>query len=110
MITQALELIKNPTKIITYILAGALVILGSMYAWEVMDNIALTSKVQTQKIEIKKTTDAEKSCKRTLKKLIANNKKKSEVLRRYKSKVEGADNDKKINNINDFINFANRLQ
>ncbi|HIP15130.1 MAG TPA: hypothetical protein EYG74_06550 [Sulfurimonas autotrophica] len=110
MITQALELIKNPTKIITYILAGALVILGSMYAWEVMDNIALTSKVQTQKIEIEKTTDAEKSCKRTLKKLIANNKKKSEVLRRYKSKVEGADNDKKINNINDFINFANRLQ
>jgi len=104
-----LNLTSKIQTIVIYALISLLVGLGSAYTWEHIKNTTLKNEIDRVTLNAEKFDDAEKSCKKTLKKLIANNKKKSEILQRYKSRVKGITNEK-IDSVDNFIDFADRMR
>jgi len=70
----------------------------------------LNNIVQSMHDDIARAVTAEKSCKRSIKKLIDTSRKKQKVINTYKKQIKKGEVHEKINSVNDFINFAERLQ
>jgi hypothetical protein len=111
-----LSLITNPTKTVSISLLVAVVALGAMYGWERLEVGRLESELVVKEVEIEraelnieKISDAQKSCKTAMTKLIKANQKKHSVIKQYEKLYHKGEDDA-INNLDDFIDFANRLQ
>ena len=104
-----LNLTSKLQTIVIYALLSLLFGFVSAYLWEKIEVKTLKNEIDFQKMNSKKFEDAEKSCKNTLEKLIENNRKKSKVLQRYKTRAKEVSNEK-IDTVDSFINFADRMQ
>lgn len=107
-------------KIKTYIIYGLfslLVATGASHIWCYFekeslksDKTALTNTIDAMRTDIAKAVSAEASCKRSIEKLIKASRKKQKVINIYKKEIEKGVQHEKINNVHDFINYAERLQ
>jgi len=107
---------KIQTAII-YSLAGFIVTLVSALVWTKIQLSTAKSDVTKQEAitvvlrsDLQRALDAEESCSRVVKKLVQNAQKKHRVIKEYKNKIEKGTEHEKINNIDDFINYANGLR
>ena len=94
--------------IIIYVLISLLVASTSAYIYKHFENSTLKTKLNTKNVDIVKILNAERSCKKTLKEMIASEKKKKEILKKY-NKTMGGYRDENVTNISKFIDFAKRL-
>ncbi len=110
-----LSLITNPTKTVSIFLLVVVVTLGAMYGLERLEVGRLESKLTVKDVEleraelkIEKISDAQKSCEKSMQRLIDANKKKHTVIKEYEKKYHIGE-DSEIQNLDDFIDFANRF-
>lgn len=113
-----LNFLSNQIK--TYIIYGLFSLLlatGASHIWcyfekETLKNdvTKLNNTVDVMHTDIAKAVSAEASCKRGIKKLIDASRKKQKVINTYKQKLNKGVQHEKINNVRDFINYADRLQ
>lgn len=107
-------------KIKTYIIYGLFSLLlatGASHIWCSIeksslqnDKTTLTNTIDAMRTDIEKAVRAEASCKRGIEKLIKASRKKQKVINNYRTKIDKGVQHEKINNLNDFINYAERLQ
>lgn len=110
-----LNLTNKVKTIIIFSLLGVLSIVFSWSVWLKLESVTLqdeldiaTSKVTMLESDKDKAVRASDSCKRTLKRLIADNKKKHKVIKLFKEKIGGQIDE--VSDLDEFINYANRLQ
>ena len=106
---QLFSLILNPNKVISLSLLATVVVLGTMYAWERFEVEGLKNKLTFKELQIEELNEDRESCKKSMNRLILANKKKHTVIKEYEKKYHTGEEDA-INNIDEFIDFASRLQ
>jgi len=112
-----LNLTSKLQTIIIYSLVGVIVTLFSTLVWTKLalgsansDVTEQRTKVLTVQLDLERALSAEKSCKTAVKKLLTNAKKKHKIIKTYKQNIKKGGTHEKINNVTDFINYANSLQ
>ena len=108
------------SKIKTYIIYGLFSLLIATSASHLFcyfkkeslksETVQLTEAVDILRDDVAKAVRAEQSCKRSIKKLIDASRKKQKVINTYKKTLEKGVQHEKIDNVNDFIDYAKRLQ
>jgi len=103
-----LFILKDIKKSICFVLFIGVIIFGAFFKWEALKNKELQKDLSIKELQLEKIKDAQKSCEISLEKLIKANKKKYSVIKEYEKKYHTGE-DSEIQNLNDFINFANRI-
>lgn len=103
--------------VIVYFLAGIIISLTSALIWTKLqfysakaDVVHLKEKTMGLESDFARVLDAEQKCSKVVKNLVLNTKKKHKIITKYKAKIKGGIINEKINNISDFINYADSLQ
>jgi len=100
--------LKDIKKSISLILFVGVIALGAFLKWEQLKNKELQKDLSIKEHELEKIEDTQKSCEKSLKRLIEANKKKHSIIKEYEKKYHIGE-DSVIQNLDDFINFANRI-
>ena len=100
--------LKNIKKGISLILFVAVIALGALLKLEQLRSKELQKDLSIKELELDRTKAAQKSCEVSLRKLMEANKKKHTIIKEYEKKYHVGE-DSEIQNLDDFINFANRI-
>jgi len=101
---------SNLKNLIPFFLIAIIIALVAYLVWQNKEREVEQKNILTLQADITTATNASKSCDESLLKLIAKNKKRNEILTRFKAKIAKERGHAKIDTINNFIAHANSLQ